>query len=450
MNNKLKILILFAATAALALTITGCDELFNRAPDVPLKALFEYSEELGIVQFTNKSEGYDSLQWFFGDGKTSREENPTHDYKRIGVYMANLRAWKKDEYQIHEKQIIVTALDIKKPSVKVTESDSWHSLFFEVENIPNSGVQRDIHIELAYDENFDVPVTDIKFIYHRENQQLSFSTEKFLDYRPAGTFIELIPATTYYFRARLEYQYKTHSTPETIYSDITTARTADFLNVNIEITDRQDSFKTYYWLTKSTALNYELLQGDILFSLDPDFITEIDYPDLNLENKYFMKPPNIDLYVKYRTTYKKHPEYIAESVIKVSTKRNAIGKIAGVWGIESEVKQFGNEEFEVKINSKSNGNYVKLYLKWNSAIGYALMPGPYSTQKNCAVLYVADQDKFYYLSELQDYVVLLSDFGDEKLFYTAEKENDVDRILWFQNPDNPNQSTHLSAVFNNK
>lgn len=44
------------------------------------------------VKFQNKSRGANSYKWDFGDGTTSRDENPTHRYEKKGIYKVTLTA----------------------------------------------------------------------------------------------------------------------------------------------------------------------------------------------------------------------------------------------------------------------------------------------------------------------------------------------------------------------
>lgn len=51
-----------------------------------------YKQSVFVVKFTNKSTGATSYEWDFGDGTTSTEENPVHDYKKAGTYSVTLAA----------------------------------------------------------------------------------------------------------------------------------------------------------------------------------------------------------------------------------------------------------------------------------------------------------------------------------------------------------------------
>lgn len=80
MKNKIKFLLL----SLLALTILSCEK--TEAP----MALFDYQTEGVKVQFTNYSTDATEYLWDFGDGNTSTEENPFHEYEKSGNYIITL------------------------------------------------------------------------------------------------------------------------------------------------------------------------------------------------------------------------------------------------------------------------------------------------------------------------------------------------------------------------
>lgn len=60
------------------------------------------------TQFTaNISESYDSILWNFGDGNTSKEENPTHSYNQIGSYSVTLTVISGSNTSVETKEIII-------------------------------------------------------------------------------------------------------------------------------------------------------------------------------------------------------------------------------------------------------------------------------------------------------------------------------------------------------
>jgi len=56
-------------------------------------AMFDYEVEAGTVAFINLSQGAERYNWNFGDGSTSMEENPVHEYAGNGFYNVTLNAF---------------------------------------------------------------------------------------------------------------------------------------------------------------------------------------------------------------------------------------------------------------------------------------------------------------------------------------------------------------------
>lgn len=65
---------------------------------------FEFSEPTSpapvAVQFTNKSTDADRYEWSFGDGQTSSEQSPSHDYSTYGNMLVVLKAFQKDKMSV--------------------------------------------------------------------------------------------------------------------------------------------------------------------------------------------------------------------------------------------------------------------------------------------------------------------------------------------------------------
>lgn len=61
------------------------------------------------VQFENKSEKAESYEWDFGDGNTSNEASPKHDYKSSGNYTVILKAKKGKKESTVEKRVFIDA-----------------------------------------------------------------------------------------------------------------------------------------------------------------------------------------------------------------------------------------------------------------------------------------------------------------------------------------------------
>ncbi len=95
---------IFIITALLIMSvpfIQSCDgeEEYNEENNEEINTLKKLSFEIicedtiapCIVQFNNTSIGYDKFFWEFGDGSTSEEKNPTHEYETDSTYEVILR-----------------------------------------------------------------------------------------------------------------------------------------------------------------------------------------------------------------------------------------------------------------------------------------------------------------------------------------------------------------------
>lgn len=99
---KKHFVILLALTASL-LSLVSCEE-------EPVASFTVSSTLVGTnqnVTFTNTSADADHFEWFFGDGTSSTDENPTHSYSQQGNYIVTLVAYSKsgrkldDAYQAY-------------------------------------------------------------------------------------------------------------------------------------------------------------------------------------------------------------------------------------------------------------------------------------------------------------------------------------------------------------
>ena len=85
----------------------------SRAPGFTLEPDFIYTNDAdGTVRFTDRSRGA-IVDWFwnFGDGSTSTDKNPTHNYTEAGVYQISLRITDVNGHQA----VLVRAIRIYAP-----------------------------------------------------------------------------------------------------------------------------------------------------------------------------------------------------------------------------------------------------------------------------------------------------------------------------------------------
>ena len=88
----------------LALFLVGCGKPF---------AEFSYSDQKLTaptnVSFENKSKKAEKYEWHFGDGTTSEEVSPTHQYRSSGNYTVELKAKKGNKTTSKKKQVLINA-----------------------------------------------------------------------------------------------------------------------------------------------------------------------------------------------------------------------------------------------------------------------------------------------------------------------------------------------------
>jgi len=92
-------LILSIAMIAMLGMFTACEKDDDTKVADPYADFdYEVSEENALeVSFTNKSTNSETYSWDFGDGETSTEENPVHEYAEGGTYEVTLTATNADD-----------------------------------------------------------------------------------------------------------------------------------------------------------------------------------------------------------------------------------------------------------------------------------------------------------------------------------------------------------------
>jgi len=74
----------------LAALIFGCSKKAEMTDIPEQQAFFKYTADSYVVTFTNLSKVTGSYHWDFGDGTTSTEQNPVHNYGKKGKYVVTL------------------------------------------------------------------------------------------------------------------------------------------------------------------------------------------------------------------------------------------------------------------------------------------------------------------------------------------------------------------------
>lgn len=106
--KQMKLILIFAMVGMLGM-FTACDDDDDDTTAGNPFADFEYavSEENPLeVAFTNKSTNSENYLWDFGDGETSTEENPVHEYAESGTYEVVLTATNADDVSTDVKKTL--------------------------------------------------------------------------------------------------------------------------------------------------------------------------------------------------------------------------------------------------------------------------------------------------------------------------------------------------------
>ena len=106
---------------------------------------FNYDITGTALHFTNVSSNADSYEWIFGDGNTSSEINPVHEYEESGSYEVCLTVENECGKDTHCDLIQLTSIAqlSNKPEVKIYPNPANHYLIIEI-----SGTASSIGLEL--------------------------------------------------------------------------------------------------------------------------------------------------------------------------------------------------------------------------------------------------------------------------------------------------------------
>lgn len=99
---------------------------------------FEYEimdgcHSLPVIQFTNTSTGAEDVIWDFGDGTTSIENDPVHEFKEAGMYKISLSS--SNEMCLNTKEVSIPLRNFKIPNVITPNGDNMNDNFEIIANV---------------------------------------------------------------------------------------------------------------------------------------------------------------------------------------------------------------------------------------------------------------------------------------------------------------------------
>lgn len=139
----------FSVTGLILFLLISCEDT-----EIPM-ALFDYQIDGITVQFTNYSTDADEYLWDFGDGNTSTEENPLHEYAESGNFIITLTAKGKGG-----SKTIKEMLKIQKPAlIQIDGSfEDWNEVPSEqlssASSSPNASLTALQEIKACADDNY--------------------------------------------------------------------------------------------------------------------------------------------------------------------------------------------------------------------------------------------------------------------------------------------------------
>ncbi len=180
------------------------------------------------IAFQNISEFTDSVHWDFGDGETSKEENPQHIYTENGSYTVSLIAMNTDGSDTSNTEISIGVESADMVIATAAEGVTVFSLEYDLSDANNVDGTSAFFLELSTYSDFSqmVEFTD-------ENFQLPIA-EKELSGTGTYQFKELKPGSWYYYRIRQELTLDGH-TYSPFYSEVKTARLGSLLAPSLSV-----------------------------------------------------------------------------------------------------------------------------------------------------------------------------------------------------------------------
>ncbi|MDX1940161.1 MAG: peptidylprolyl isomerase [Saprospiraceae bacterium] len=146
--NNIPVFIRFLAATVL---LSSCGR-----PIADFAFVYEKDEKApAAVRFENKSQKAEAYQWNFGDGKSSADSLPMHEYKHSGAYIVQLTASKGKKSRTVTKELIV-----KPPDKCLVEIETkFGTMLFEL--FDATPQHRDNFIKLAEEGFYD------SLLFHR-------------------------------------------------------------------------------------------------------------------------------------------------------------------------------------------------------------------------------------------------------------------------------------------
>lgn len=340
-----------------------------------VNADFEFTQNGDTVTFKNLSTHWEKCKWSFEGHGTSYQEHPVVVFQESGTFIIKLEV--SNLFGKSEKidQVVVVQVQNTPPRLTLPEDrTTWHEQTVIVNDIDFAALTGEFYFELSespgFMEDADAVVTAVGHsgtVYSRNLKMGKFGGVAYLH--------ELRPSTTYYIRARIEWQL-----PEkhvTIYSDAVDFTTKAFPEPKLSYEKKYINPR----ITISTGLESfdpdGLVGHETMPYRDPT-LKETFWPENYTRNRFsFDLELGETLYFAYRMTYKKYPDVRHTTVIPVECPYKLISlyfqeeqfsyvKLDNGFHIELE-SDYGHIAIIHLVNKNSLGSYpIEVNYKDNS------------------------------------------------------------------------------------
>ena len=160
-------------------------------------SIIQVIKQLHPVEFTDSSTEADSVLWNFGDGNTSTERNPIHNYSSNGTFLVTLTAYNQFGEDSTTQTVIVSGIGVDSYEVEQpTEEETTEETTEEtVEETTEEVIEEEEEV-IAVDNDVQTFNIDVPSIPEVEEEVISPKGEEEVDYTEEITYEDEETTTT--------------------------------------------------------------------------------------------------------------------------------------------------------------------------------------------------------------------------------------------------------------
>jgi PKD repeat protein len=164
-------------------------------------SIIQVIKQLHPVEFTDSSTNADSVLWNFGDGNTSTERNPIHNYSSNGTFIVTLTAYNEFGEDSTTQSVVVTGIGVDyyeqevEEEVEEVEEEEPIELEADPEDLPDVE-EEEVEEVIAVDDDVQTFNIDVPSIPEVEEEVISPKDEEEVDYTEEVTYEDEETTTT--------------------------------------------------------------------------------------------------------------------------------------------------------------------------------------------------------------------------------------------------------------